>query len=207
MQNKIQEIRKKLRLSMNGITSASMRKKGVDYKLNFGVDIPRLRKMALEYAPNQLLAESLWQENVRELKILATLIYPPEDFALAEHWVEDINNVELAEQASMNLFCKMPDALLCADNWIRQDSVYKQFCGFSIYNRLLMQGLVLEKKEIEHFTQIAISAFQNPTLFLRTSIVNGLDRLISQSQQQKEFLYSLLHGEKELVELLYEPKP
>ena len=41
LQDEIREIRKELRLAMNGAISTSMREKGIVYKLNFGGSVPR----------------------------------------------------------------------------------------------------------------------------------------------------------------------
>ena len=38
----LKEIKTQLRLSMNGAVSQSMREKGLVYKLNFGVELPRM---------------------------------------------------------------------------------------------------------------------------------------------------------------------
>ena len=67
MDERLQKIRKRLRLAMNGTISASMREKGNVYKLYFGVPIPELRLIAKEYEPNAELAEMMWQEDTREL--------------------------------------------------------------------------------------------------------------------------------------------
>lgn len=108
MQEKIREIRSRLRLSMNGVVSTSMREKGVNYKLNFGVPIPELRQMAKEYKAEATagLSEELWKENVRELKILATMLYPFPEFTMekALRWIEEIPYPEIAEQCVHNLF-------------------------------------------------------------------------------------------------------
>ena len=202
MQEVVQKIRKNLRLSMNGIASSLMREKGVDYKLNFGVSIPRLRQMAKQYAPNKALAETLWKEQTRELKILATLIYPPEEFALASVWIEDIDNQELAEQASMNLFCKMPDALFYASGWTKQDAIYPLICGFSVYNRLMMNGLTMNRQEADVFIQSAITAFHHESLGVKQGVINALDRFFTQSPEQSEYLQSKLTAEKELLEFM-----
>jgi hypothetical protein len=42
----IKEIKTQLRLSMNGIVSTHQRRQGLDYKINFGVEIPRLKEIA-----------------------------------------------------------------------------------------------------------------------------------------------------------------
>ena len=39
-------IKTQLRLSMNGAVSQSMREKGLVYKLNFGVELPRIKMIA-----------------------------------------------------------------------------------------------------------------------------------------------------------------
>ena len=43
LQDEIREIRKELRLAMNGVISTSMREKGIVYKLNFGVPYPEIK--------------------------------------------------------------------------------------------------------------------------------------------------------------------
>ena len=46
----LKEIKTQLRLSMNGAVSQSMREKGLVYKLNFGVELPRIKSIAAAYA-------------------------------------------------------------------------------------------------------------------------------------------------------------
>lgn len=45
----LKEIKTQLRLSMNGAVSQSMREKGLVYKLNFGVELPRIKSIAAAY--------------------------------------------------------------------------------------------------------------------------------------------------------------
>ena len=42
----IKDIKGQFRLFMNGVASQSMREKGLDYKLNFGIELPRLKEIA-----------------------------------------------------------------------------------------------------------------------------------------------------------------
>ena len=73
-------IKKELRAAMNGILSAKMREAGAPYKLVFGVELPRLQNIANEFQPSRSLAQQLWNENIRECKLLATMLMPPEEF-------------------------------------------------------------------------------------------------------------------------------
>ena len=77
----LKNIKTQLRLSMNGVASASMREKGLSYKLNFGVELPRLKSIASTYTKDHELAQALWKENIRECKILAGLLQPVDTFS------------------------------------------------------------------------------------------------------------------------------
>ena len=45
----IKEIKAQFRLFMNGVVSQSMREKGLDYKLNFGIELPRIKEIAAKF--------------------------------------------------------------------------------------------------------------------------------------------------------------
>ncbi len=152
----IKEIKAQFRLFMNGAVSQSMREKGLDYKLNFGIELPRLKEISLRYEKNHSLAGELWKENIRECKILATLLQPIETFLpeIADIWVEDIRHQEMAEIASMNLFQHLPYASTKAFQWIADEREFFQVCGFLTLARLFMKGCLLnERAENEFFDQ------------------------------------------------------
>ena len=97
-QETIREIKKQFRLFMNGIVSQSMRDKGLDYKLNFGIELPRLKEIAAKFEKNHQVAQALWKENIRECKILAGLLQPVDSFypEIADIWVEDMHYMLMA---------------------------------------------------------------------------------------------------------------
>ena len=76
--SQIKEIKQSFRQMMDGSIAQSMRDKGVNYHLNWGATLPRLRDKADVIGKNYDLAIALWKENVRECKILATMIMPPD---------------------------------------------------------------------------------------------------------------------------------
>ena len=112
MEEKLRNIRKRLRLAMNGVISTSMRQKGMNYKLIFGVPIPEIKQIAKEYELEAGLAQALWEEDVREMKILATLLYPAKQLSFSEalQWAREIPYPEIAEQCCNNLFSEMEKA-------------------------------------------------------------------------------------------------
>ena len=51
-------------------TSPSRLCRATLYKLNFGVELPRIKMIAEGYEKNHDLAQALWKENIRELLYL-----------------------------------------------------------------------------------------------------------------------------------------
>ena len=80
---------------MNGPAFKSMQDAGINYKLNYGVELPRIKDIAAGYQKNSDFASSLWKQDVRECKILAALVQPVEEFLpdMADLWVEDRKSV------------------------------------------------------------------------------------------------------------------
>ena len=75
---RVRQIKQSFRLMMDGSVAQSMRDKGLDYHLNWGATLPRLREQADRLGYDYDLAIALWKENVRECKILATMVMPPD---------------------------------------------------------------------------------------------------------------------------------
>ncbi len=155
----IKEIKAQFRLFMNGAASQSMREKGLDYKLNFGIELPRLKEISLRYEKNHSLAGELWKENIRECKILATLLQPIDTFLpeVADIWVEDIRQQEMAEIVCMNLFQHLPYASVKAFQWIADEREYFQVCGFLTLARLFMRGNSLNERAENEFLDQAMT--------------------------------------------------
>ena len=108
----VNKIKRIIRGSMNGITVESMTQKGIHYKANFGVALPRLREIASQYEPNMQLATQLWFLEMRESMIIGSLLVPQGemDTNTAITWCEKIPNHELSEITAMTLFCRQPNA-------------------------------------------------------------------------------------------------
>lgn len=143
LQDKLREIRTQLRMAMNGVISTSMREKGMIYKLNFGVPLPEVKLIAARHDPGSELAAALWKEDIREFKLLAPLLQPVDDFPFeqAEQWVKEIPYLEIAEQCSRNLFCKLSYAEgLTLELIFNKKDEYARTVAFLIWCELFRLG-------------------------------------------------------------------
>ena len=178
IEEQIKEIKRSFRQMMDGAVAQSMREKGVDYHLNWGATLPRLRAKADEIGPNYDLAVALWKENVRECKILATMIMPPKEVLpeVIDIWMEQTPTQEIAEQAAFNLYQYLPFAPEKAYTWIAYDKPLFQLCGFHILTRLFMNGQEPNERGINEFIDQALAALQGDSMPVKKAAMSSLQR-------------------------------
>ncbi|WP_338158291.1 DNA alkylation repair protein [uncultured Phocaeicola sp.] len=204
----IKDIKSKFRLFMNGVISQSMREKGLGYKLNFGIEFPRIKEIAAAYEPNHEVAQALWKENIRECKILAGLLQPVDSFCpeIADIWIEDMHYPELAEYTVMNLFQRLPYASEVVFRWMADDREYFQLCGFLLMARLLMKGQKLNERAEAEFLDQAFTALEGDIVSVQKAAALALCKFALQSKdnarKMSKPLQALLKSEKENVRLL-----
>lgn len=177
MNDKIKEIKQSFRLMMDGSIAQSMRDKGVDYHLNWGATLPRLRQKADEIGKNYDLAIALWKENVRECKILATMIMPADEILpeVVDIWMEQTETVEIVEQAAMNLYQYLPYAPEKAYQWIASERELYQLCGFHVLSRLFIIGQEPNERGINEFLDQAHVALQSESIIVRKAALNSIN--------------------------------
>ena len=179
VQERILDIKQKLRLNMNGVASTGMREAGIGYKLNFGVGIPELKKIASETGKDAELAAALWKEDVRECRILAALVYPEDQFMpdMADLWIEQIEFPDLAEMCSMYLFSRMQGAAEAAFRWIASDNAMARYCGFLTLAHMLRGGREMGPRYVQELKDQAGAAINGTDIMCSQAARTVLDRL------------------------------
>ena len=182
----VKEIKQSFRLMMDGAVAQSMRDKGLNYHLNWGATIPRLQAKAEEVRlmvnGSGLrvydLAIVLYKENVRECKILATMLMPADEILpeVVDIWQEQIPSQEIAEQLAFNLYQHLPFAAEKAYQWIASDKEYDQLCGFHVLSRLFMNGQEPNERGINEYLDEALCALQGPYPSVRKAALQSLQR-------------------------------
>ena len=176
--NKIKEIKRSFRLMMNGPASQSMREKGIEYHLNWGVPFMQLRSMAKEIGQDYHLAIALWKEDIRECKILATLVMPHDAIPLdiAELWMEQTKSLEMAEMLAFNLFQYVDYAPAIAYKWMASNEPACQICAFDIIGRLFMKHQEPNERGINEFIDQATAALHEASAGVRHAAMNAIIR-------------------------------
>ena len=188
IEEQVRKIKQSFRLMMDGAVAKSMRDKGAAYKLNWGATLPRLKEMADELKRLSLsgengrglyhLAIALWKEDVRECKILATMLMPADEILpeVVDIWMEQMPSQELAEQASFNLFQHLPYAPQKAYEWMASDKELYQLCGFLVLTRLFINKQEPNERGINEYIDQLEAALQSPSLAVRKAAMQSVQR-------------------------------
>ena len=189
MKEIISSIKAELRANMNGVASKTMREAGMtaDYRVNFGIELPRLQLIAEDVRKNiasgfdedqmMSLAQQLWKESVRECRILAAMLYPAHRMLadVADIWADDIRSVELAQITALHLFRFVKNASTLAFRWIADENEMKQLTGFYTAFHLIRGGELAERSRNEIIDQAkAVNAENLQLVAIANKILNVL---------------------------------
>ena len=197
---KLMEIKRSFRLLMSGPTSQSMRDKGIEYKINWGVPFVELKKMATEYGKDYELAIELWKEDIRECKILATLIMPAEKMLpeITDIWMEQVKSQEMAEMLAFNLLQHVDYAPAIAYEWIATDKTLYEIAGFQLLARLFANGQEANERGINEFLDQAAVALQGDNMGIKHAAANCVLRFADLGEEYEKIARAALKGIFEL---------
>lgn len=196
----VKKIKRSFRLFMNGVASSSMRDKGLEYKINWGIPVTRLRDMAAQYAPSVALAERLWESDVRECKILATMLMPAERFSepMALSWLSACNNQEMVEMLVFNLVQNMPGVETFVVSLLHSDEPNASLAALHLVSRLVARQNVafMTDEVVGSFAQLVVKALGGTDAVLKHAALNSVTRYVDRE----------LKGADKVVELLKKHK-
>ena len=189
---KLQEVKRSFRGMMNGVASQSMRNKGVSYKLNWGVPLMELRELATEYGKDYDLALALWDEDIRECKILAGLIMPKENMTpeLASKWMDETPTQEIAELTTFHLYQYIGGAKELAFSWIKRPDAIHRIAAFHLLLGLFSKGYHPTDQEVSSVVEQANLVLSERQLSVKHAAMNCLDSLVTLDDKYAQIVKS-----------------
>lgn len=150
----------------NGETATSMEKRGIKYEKHFGCSVVDLKLFASKIERNHLLALKLWNKKWRETMILATLLDEPTKVneEQMDYWIKTAENIEIIEQAVINLLPYTPYAFVKALEWCRGKKPLVKQAGLLMMGRLAMVSKNAIDEMFEPFFEVLIPLSKDPSL-------------------------------------------
>lgn len=183
----IRNIKKELRLYMNGVTSMQQRRLGMSYNIIFGVSFPHLKEIAGKFGQDADVAKTLWKENIRESKLLAILLLPAECYAdVAEQWIGECRYRENADHLAHRILSKLPDAVEKALVWANSDKEMYSYCGYLTLSHMFRGGAALTpEQEQVLFRSVATHLADNAAKENATMALNAITLYCDEDEERK----------------------
>lgn len=118
--NMMQTVKRRLYAMRNGALAAQMRNAGLDYRINFGLNIPQVKEIAADITASGMssaellgLANALWENvNTRESRLIAPMLYPADIMSAEEgrRWLTEAQTTEVADHLCHSLLRRLPFA-------------------------------------------------------------------------------------------------
>ena len=170
---------------MNGDVSKSMRDKGLQYGINFGVSLPDLREIAEEQPRDRSLADLMWTKEVREMRLLSLMIRPREELTRKDllTLASQCRTIEESEQLVVLLLIGSGEEERVALEVAKQspDSVLP----WVVLTRLAVAGTA-SSRFVKHSLDSAVEVLSEERPLQATYILRGLSRLAERQPEMRQ---------------------
>lgn len=144
---------KKLKSLSNPEAVEHMAKFGINPKNNYGISIYTIRNVAKDIGTDHRLAQRLWDSEIRDARLLASLIDDPKKVTerQMEKWVKDFDSWDVCDQVCSNLFDKTEFAYAKAHEWSERSEEFVKRAGFALMAVLVVHDKEADDKRFEEF--------------------------------------------------------
>ena len=148
----VKEIVDRLRSMGDEKAVEGMARFGIQSSNSFGVSVPKLRTLAREVGRDHQLAMRLWETELHDARLLATMVDNPEEVTIdqMDRWVRDCDSWDVVDGSCGNLFDKTPFAVAKAKEWCNREEEFVKRAGFvlmaelAVHDKQAKDGLFLE---------------------------------------------------------------
>lgn len=105
------ELKQRFFMMRNGSTGEQMRRAGLHYSINFGLNLPQIVEIARDFPCDADLARSLWGNvSTRESMLIAPMLFPIDEMTLdeARRWIASAQTVETVDILCHRLLRHIP---------------------------------------------------------------------------------------------------
>ena len=130
----VREVLEELRSVGDPERLSGMARYGIATKRALGVSIPELRALARRLGSDHELAMGLWDSEIHEARILASMVDEPERVTQdqMDAWVLEFDSWDLCDQVCGNLFDRTPYAFLKAVEWSWREEEFVRRAAFAL---------------------------------------------------------------------------
>lgn len=162
----------KLRALENPQTLAGKARFGIDVSKALGLSMPEIRGIAKEITKDHALAEAMWQADIHETRLIASMIDIPAevDEAQMERWVTGFNSWDICDQTCGELFDRTPFAVKKIHEWATREEEFVKRAAFALIAWLAVHDKKRPDADFLQFLPIIESASCDQRNFVRKAV-------------------------------------
>src|SRR6202012_4108036 len=145
-----------LKQKSNPVHLEGMKRYGIDNSKALGVSMPKVRQLAKEIKKDQALSLALWETDIHECRILASMIGNPKLVTPAQmdKWVADFHSWDVCDQVCGNLFDRTEFAIDKAVEYSASKEEYIKRAGFVLMAEFAVHNKKADDDEFLQFFPI-----------------------------------------------------
>lgn len=124
---------------------------GINTELAVGTPVTTLRKLVKGLPrPDQELADALWETQIHEARIMASMLADPMAMTRAQLdvWARDLNSWDICDACALNLFSHVQKPFTLIEHWIKQNEEFVCRAGFATLATLAMPRAKTTDKDL-----------------------------------------------------------
>ena len=129
---------------------------GIENRNSYGVKVPELRKIARKYQNDHYLALELWNSEIHEMKILATIIDNPKlvTFEQSDKWTSELYSWDLCDHLSINLLAKTEFTDELIKRYIADEREFVRRTSFAIISSKATKDKKLKREKLLKYVEL-----------------------------------------------------
>jgi 3-methyladenine DNA glycosylase AlkD len=173
------EIIKKLKLLACQKRRDTMAHFGSNPEKALGVAIPQLRSLAKGIKKNHHLAVELWETNIHEARILASIIDEIDKLTeeQMDNWVQDFNSWDLCDQVCQNLFIRSSFTQKKIIEWSIRPEEFVKRTAFTLIANTATHAKTVSTEQIALFFTLIKQAASDERNFVKKAVNWALRQL------------------------------
>jgi len=167
-----EQVLEEMKAVANPKSLEGMKKFGINTKKAYGVSIPDLRKLAKTIGKNHELAQRLWDSQIHEGRILASMIDDVNKVTeeQMDSWTDEFDSWDVCDQVCSNLFDKTEFAHMKAIEWTRSKKEFVKRAGFAMMAVLAVHDKNAKDESFEKFFSIIHREATDERNFVKKSV-------------------------------------
>lgn len=168
----LEELKNELKKNTRPNALEGMRRFGIDISKAYGVSIPVQRKLAKKIGKDHRFAQQLWDSDIHETRIIASMIDEPDKVTKKQmdSWAKDFNSWDLCDQCCNNLFVYTPYAHEKAIEWSRSKKEFVKRAGFTMMAVIAVHDKIATDKDFDKFFTKIKEASTDERNFVKKSV-------------------------------------